>query len=1072
MRATACAGVIVLLSAANAIHIKAATRVTYDAIAAKFGRQGTVSRGKILFMSDGDVYLHDGASADRIQELGTLGSLEANVFTLGSGSAAGQVIGGWRRGTDFAWVSVDGGIPVEVDYTNPFTATDPMNPEEIAIADGCVFLGLQAAIRDPDDNAFLVQTVARVDPATGAATNITGTAKVAGRLTRISTSHCKAVWWWWNEEYANQDPDEDIMDLHYYDGNSGTLVTIDSARRPSRPVIANGRIFYTKTDAAGVQQVFMYDTNAVSPSVMQLTSYVDGGVGAVVSDGRYVVWMRGGLVFYPGVRLTGSSNAPDGLDIQIDRGHLFWTSSSGGYFVNSESGTTAVSTAPSTSPENPKLGDGVLAWTGLADDGGADHEIFKYDIGAPALLPPPRAVRATPTLGNTVTISFSQIITASAHNIYMSQTPGVTKTSHSQAFTNVASPFTTPVLASGTYYFVVTAVENGVEGAESAEVVASLNNGQWVPAHGAWDLQFKDVKTDRQDGSVVYGAAAASGLWKSTDGGDSWNGPLSVGTGDVRAVAANGSIVVAAAKNGDIFRSIDGGLIWNRVFDGEDIGESHKVLTTDPSNPNVHYAGDTKAADAIGVSNYIVKSTDGGATWTQLPESSVGEIRAYALAGDPTVANRFFAVGNGEGSVVNSDDGGSNWVLREPAPGLYWAGTVAATSPSSSIFVSGTTFSNGDHDGLGVYKSVDGGVNWTLKNVGLPDPLPRIYTLFADPAAPTSIHAGTVDGYYRSGDGADNWSLGTSVGATPSASLTSIRGFAVTPSRRLLAATDSGVFILPLLSRPSVTSLTPQAGTTSGGTSVTITGTEFQPGATVRFDASPATDVVVVSSTTITAATPSHAAGIVAVSVTNADGQTGSLSGAFTYSDSAPLAPAGVVATAQTTTSVLVSWSASDGATSYQVLRKALGGSFDVIASPAGTSYTDTGAGPSTAYLYAVRAVNSFGTSPQSASDIATTVLFSDEPLGTGVVIQAVHLAQLRTAVNEVRELAGLGSFSFTDAAQAGVLIRAVHVTEIRTALDEALSTLGFTGGGYTDFSLTGVVAKVIHQQEIRDRVK
>ena len=55
---------------------------------------------------------------------------------------------------------------------------------------------------------------------------------------------------------------------------------------------------------------------------------------------------------------------------------------------------------------------------------------------------------------------------------------------------------------------------------------------------------------------------------------------------------------------------------------------------------------------------------------------------------------------------------------------------------------------------------------------------------------------------------------------------------------------------------PTVSSVSPNNGPTAGGTAVTITGTNFATGATVTFGATAATNVVVVSSTTITATTP------------------------------------------------------------------------------------------------------------------------------------------------------------------------------------------------------------------------
>ena len=83
---------------------------------------------------------------------------------------------------------------------------------------------------------------------------------------------------------------------------------------------------------------------------------------------------------------------------------------------------------------------------------------------------------------------------------------------------------------------------------------------------------------------------------------------------------------------------------------------------------------------------------------------------------------------------------------------------------------------------------------------------------------------------------------------------------------------------------PTVTAISPTSGSTSGGTSVTITGTNFVSGATVSLGGSAATGVSVVSSTSITATTPAHAAGAVNVVVTNPDTQSGTLNSGFTYS--------------------------------------------------------------------------------------------------------------------------------------------------------------------------------------------
>lgn len=81
----------------------------------------------------------------------------------------------------------------------------------------------------------------------------------------------------------------------------------------------------------------------------------------------------------------------------------------------------------------------------------------------------------------------------------------------------------------------------------------------------------------------------------------------------------------------------------------------------------------------------------------------------------------------------------------------------------------------------------------------------------------------------------------------------------------------------------SLTSVSPTSGGTAGGTKVTIAGTGFQSRATVAFGGNAATNVKVVSTTSITATTPAHAAGTVSVTVTNPNGQSATLLNAFTY---------------------------------------------------------------------------------------------------------------------------------------------------------------------------------------------
>ena len=202
------------------------------------------------------------------------------------------------------------------------------------------------------------------------------------------------------------------------------------------------------------------------------------------------------------------------------------------------------------------------------------------------------------------------------------------------------------------------------------------------------------------------------------------------------------------------------------------------------------------------------------------------------------------------------------------------------------------------------------------------------------------------------------------------------------------------------------------------------------------------------------------------------------LSGAMNHleiisSSGPPAAPTGLSTRAITTSRIDLTWNAINGAT-YQVDRESsLAGGFVQIAMPMTNSFSDTGLQPTTAaYIYRVRAVNGAGTSPNSSPRLSTTIVYTDNALAAGILIKAMHLAELRSAVNAARALAVLGAAGFTDAAAPGTLIRALHITQLRSALDEALPTLGFTAGGYTDAVANGVAIKAVHFQELRDRME
>lgn len=109
--------------------------------------------------------------------------------------------------------------------------------------------------------------------------------------------------------------------------------------------------------------------------------------------------------------------------------------------------------------------------------------------------------------------------------------------------------------------------------------------------------------------------------------------------------------------------------------------------------------------------------------------------------------------------------------------------------------------------------------------------------------------------------------------------------------------TLTGGFTYDPAPAPTVSAVSPSSGPSTGGTSITVTGTGFGAGATVVIGGTDATNVSVVNATTVTATTPAHAAGTVDVVVRNADGQSGTKAGGFTFNP----APAPTVSTVSPT---------------------------------------------------------------------------------------------------------------------------------------------------------------------------
>ncbi len=235
----------------------------------------------------------------------------------------------------------------------------------------------------------------------------------------------------------------------------------------------------------------------------------------------------------------------------------------------------------------------------------------------------------------------------------------------------------------------------------SEEIQRSTDGGltwtqQAAPGWGVYALAFADAST---------GIAVGSDIYRTDDGGSTWT-HVAAGTLQGLSDVAFASATVAVAVGGaDLWRSDDGGVTWGPLVTGEI--DLRAVAFGDATTGLI-----AVGLPAAGPSNLLLRTTDGGLTWTPVPlpdwpwagSAPTGMSDVGFIDATHAVAISDF------GAVFRSGDGGATWSAPEAPFGLHQGPyRLALRSSGDGVAVSPT--------GL-VVATADGGVTWTREAGG------------------------------------------------------------------------------------------------------------------------------------------------------------------------------------------------------------------------------------------------------------------------------------------------------------------------------------------------------------------
>jgi uncharacterized protein (TIGR03437 family) len=269
-------------------------------------------------------------------------------------------------------------------------------------------------------------------------------------------------------------------------------------------------------------------------------------------------------------------------------------------------------------------------------------------------------------------------------------------------------------------------------------LLAQQNGTAWTNI-GPSPAAVEAIAVDPQGTGTIFMGSIAGGVRKSVDSGITWsaiNSGLTTSIVLALAIDAAGPKTVYAGASGNLFKTSDGGATWQNI---PAITGAIISVAADPHRSGVVYAGVFSNL----ANGSIRKSIDGGVTWTTVFPTTAA---IYSITIDPENSDILYAPTVGHGAF-KSTDGGQHWTaMTTLTPQAIW--TLALDPANSQVVYAGT-----DQDGI--WKSNDAGNTW--QQAGAPGPFP-VYSLAVDTTTAHIVYAGTNGGgVLTSADGGASW---------------------------------------------------------------------------------------------------------------------------------------------------------------------------------------------------------------------------------------------------------------------------------------------------------------------------